>query len=227
MNIAPLHDWSLTPAEAISLQRELASRVDTRTPLTQCDLVAGVDASYNRFSPILYAAVVVVRLSDGAVVETQTAVGTTEFPYLPGLLTFREAPLVLEACRKLKHRPDVVMVDGQGYAHPRRLGIASHLGLWLDVPTIGCAKSRLIGTYREPKAAATSLSPLLDKDEVIGHVVRTKARTNPVFVSVGHRIDLASAVRVVLRSCKGYRVPEPTRQAHLAVNELRRGFAPV
>jgi deoxyribonuclease V len=125
----------------------------------------------------------------------------------------------------VRHRPDAVMCDGQGLAHPRRLGIASHLGLWLGLPTIGCGKSRLTGQHDEPGPIAGDTAPLLDGDEVIGSVVRTKARTRPLYVSPGHRIDLASSVRLVLEACRGYRLPEPTRQAHLHVNEARRAAA--
>jgi deoxyribonuclease V len=222
MNLQALHSWDLTPTEAIALQRELAGRIDTRTPLTHCKLVAGADVSYNRFSPTFYAAVVVLRADDWTIVETQGAVRESPFPYIPGLLSFREAPVLLEAFAKLKSMPDAVMLDGQGMAHPRRLGIASHVGLWLDLPCVGCAKSRLTGTYKEPAPQAGSLAPLVDRGEVIGSVVRTKDRVKPLFVSAGHKIDLPSAVRLVLQACQGYRLPEPTRQAHLHVNALRR-----
>jgi deoxyribonuclease V len=231
MRIAPLHTWDLTPKEAIALQKELAGRVDASRPLRQCELIAGADVSYNRFSPIVYAAIVVLRASDLTIVETQDVVGESRFPYIPGLLTFREAPIVLDAFAKLRHRPDVVMVDGQGLAHPRRFGIASHLGLLLGVPTIGCAKTRLIGEFKEPLKGAGAISPLLapavaasgeTSSEIIGSVVRTKLNTRPLYISVGHMIDLASAVGLVLASCRGYRIPEPTRQAHLRVNEIRR-----
>src|SRR5262249_37047884 len=131
--------------------------------------------------------------------------------------------VLLEAFERLKYEPDVIMVDGHGYAHPRRFGYACHLGLLLDRPTLGCAKSRLTGTHREPGKSPGALTPLKHDDEIIGQVVRTKLKTKPVFVSVGHKIDLASAVRVVLETCRGYRIPEPTRQAHLHVNVLRRG----
>jgi deoxyribonuclease V len=225
MNLHPLHSWDLTPPEAIALQRELAGRIDTRTPLTHCEFVAGADVSYNRFSPTFYAAVVVLRADDWTIVETQGAVRESPFPYIPGLLSFREAPVLLEAFAKLKSVPDAVMLDGQGVAHPRRLGIASHVGLWLDLPCIGCAKSRLTGTYKEPAQKAGSLAPLVDRGQVIGSVVRTKDRVKPLFVSAGHKIDLPSAVRLVLQACQGYRLPEPTRQAHLHVNALRRAGA--
>jgi deoxyribonuclease V len=222
MKIHPLHPWNVTPDEAVRLQKELAPRVETRTPLTRCELVAGADISYNRRSARHYAAVIVLRLADWAVVEVQEAVGEVAFPYVPGLLSFREAPVYLEAFAKVASRPDVVMFDGQGLAHPRRLGLACHVGLFLDVPTLGCAKSRLLGKFKEPGKAPGSISPLEDRGEVVGSMVRTRYDVKPVYVSPGHRIDLPGAVRVALASCHGYRVPEPTRLAHLHVNELRR-----
>jgi deoxyribonuclease V len=222
MNIQPLHRWDLDPTEAVALQRELAGRVETHTPLVPCKLVAGADVSYNRFSPIFYAAVVVLRTDDWTVVEEQGAVRESPFPYIPGLLSFREAPVLLEAFAKLETVPDAVMCDGQGIAHPRRLGLASHVGLWLDLPCVGCAKSLLTGKYKEPGKKASSLAPLVDRGEVVGDVVRTKDNVKPLFVSAGHKIDLPSAVRLVLEACQGYRLPEPTRQAHLHVNALRR-----
>ena len=222
MKIHPLHRWDLSAAEAITLQKELADRVDIRTPLTHCDLIAGADVSYNRFSTTFYASVVVLRADDLTMVETQGAVGEVTFPYVPGLLSFREAPVLLEAFAKVRSEPDVVMIDGQGIAHPRRLGIASHIGLWLQKPCVGCAKSRLTGRYQEPGKKAGSLAPLVADGEVVGDVVRTKNNVQPVFVSPGHLIDLPSSVRLVVASCRGYRIPEPTRQAHLQVNALRR-----
>jgi deoxyribonuclease V len=222
MEFSSLHTWDLTPTEAVALQRKLADRIDTRLPLTGCELVAGADVSYNRFSSVLYAAVIVVRLSDGAVVESQSAVRETPFPYVPGLLTFREGPVLLEVFAKLKTRPDAVMFDAAGYAHPRRFGLACHLGLWLEVPSLGCAKSILVGKARTPGKKPGSLAPLKDGKDIIGSAVRTKHGIKPVYVSVGHKIDLASAVRLTLECCRGYRLPEPTRQAHLHVNVLRR-----
>jgi len=222
MEIPSLHSWDLTPTEAVALQRKLAGKIDTRRPLTDCELVAGADVSYNRFSPVFYAAVVVVRASDGAIVETQSAVRESPFPYVPGLLSFREGPVLLEVFAKLKIRPDAVMFDAAGFAHPRRFGLACHLGLWLDLPSIGCAKSTLVGKAKSPGKKPGSLAPLKDGKEVIGTALRTKHDIKPVYVSVGHKIDLASAVRLTLACCRGYRVPEPTRQAHLHVNVLRR-----
>jgi deoxyribonuclease V len=222
MQIHRLHSWDVTPTEAVKLQRGMADRVESRTPLSKWDFVASADISYNRFDPIFYASAVVYRASTGEVVECSNAVRRGTFPYVPGLLSFREAPALLEAFEQLKTVPDVVMIDGHGLAHPRRMGIAAHLGLFLKVPTVGCAKTRLCGTYKEPRAAPGSLAPLMHGGEQVGYVVRTKKNVKPLFVSVGHMIDLASAVRVVLGTTKGYRHPEPTRQAHLRVNELRR-----
>jgi deoxyribonuclease V len=221
MKIARLHSWDLTPKEAVALQRELAGRIDIKRAVKKCELIAGADCSYSRGSPKFYAAVVVLRMSDWSIVETQGIVGESPFPYVPGLLSFREAPIVLQAFAKLKAKPDAVMCDGQGYAHPRRLGLACHLGLWLGMPTIGCAKTRLIGEHDEPGPNAGDTSKLLHNDELIGHVVRTKNKTKHVYVSPGHLINLKSAVRLTLQSCNGYRIPEPTRQAHLHVNQMR------
>ena len=221
MRVRSLHSWDVTPKEAVALQRKLASQVETGPPLGEVELVAGADISYNRFSSTIYAGVVVVRLTSGEVIERRGVVTKTAFPYVPGLLSFREAPAVLDAFAMLKQKPDAVLLDGQGYAHPRRVGLASHVGLWLKLPCVGCAKSRLIGEFKPPKIAAGSWSDLIDKGEVIGRVVRTKKAVNPLFISVGHKIDLESAVRLTLAACRGYRVPEPTRQAHIFVNELR------
>jgi deoxyribonuclease V len=222
MKIHTLHSWNVTPTEAAALQRELADRVDTRTPLTRCDLVAGADVSYDRFSNLFYAGVVVLRMDDLSIVEKQGVVREVTFPYVPGLLSFRETPVLLEVFAKIKSEPDAVILDGHGFSHPRRFGFACHVGLCLGRPSVGCAKSRLIGTYTEPGRRAGSVAPLKAAEEVIGQIVRTKAGVKPVFVSVGHKIDLGSAVELVLATCRGYRLPEPTRQAHLHVNALRR-----
>ncbi|HKI36392.1 MAG TPA: deoxyribonuclease V [Gemmataceae bacterium] len=223
MKIHPLHSWDVTVAEATILQRELAAQVDVRPPLKKCDLIAGADISYNRFSPTMYAAVVVLRMDDLSIVEVRGAVAETPFAYQPGYLSFREAPALIEAFARVESKPDAVMFDGQGIAHPRRLGLASHVGLWLQKPSLGCAKSRLIGRFGTLPREAGSAVPMTQGDEQLGMVVRTKTGVQPVYVSPGHLIDIASSVDLVLRSCLGYRIPEPTRQAHLHVNALRRG----
>jgi len=223
MHFEPLHPWNLSPAEARTLQAAIASQVDTTTALPAWRYVAAADVSYTRGDTHLYAAVVVLDTQANMVeVERVGVVAPISFPYVPGLLSFREAPPVLEAFRLLKTVPDVVLCDGQGIAHPRRLGLASHLGLWLGIPTIGCAKSRLCGSYQEPGPARGTLSPLLDQDETIGAVVRTKNRVKPLFVSPGHKITLDNAVGVVLATAPRHRLPQPARLAHETVNALRR-----
>jgi deoxyribonuclease V len=222
MEFASLHSWDVDPAEARALQVSLASQVDVTTPLGPWQTVAAADVSYNKFSEWLYAAVVVVRAETLEVIERVGVVGKATFPYVPGLLSFREAPVVLDAFRKLTTRPDVVLCDGQGIAHPRRIGLASHLGLWLDLPTIGCAKSLLCGKFDEPGPVRGDRSPLVDRGEVVGSVVRTRSRVSPVYVSPGHRCDLEGAVAVTLDTSVKYRLPVPARMAHVYVNELRR-----
>jgi deoxyribonuclease V len=217
------HRWDLSPAEARTLQKELASQVDTTTPLASWDVIAAVDGSYGRYDTEIAAAIVVVRADTLEVIERVGVIRPLTFPYVPGLLSFREAPALLDAFAELRTSFDVIMADGQGIAHPRRLGIGSHLGICLDKPTVGCAKSRLYGDYVEPGPKRGDRSPLVDKKaEVIGAVLRTKDRVKPLFVSPGHRCDLQSAVALVLATSGKYRLPGPARMAHEFVNEVRR-----
>jgi deoxyribonuclease V len=218
-----LHEWSLTPREAVELQKRLRERVRIEPLRKKVETVAGADISFNKFDPTIYTGIVVLRLPTLEVVEEVGIVGETKFPYVPGLLSFRESPSVLEAWAKLKTEPDAVMFDGQGLAHPRRVGIACHVGLIVKRPTLGCAKSVLVGKYEEPGEERGSWSPLVDKGETVGAALRTKTRVQPVYVSPGHLIDLEGAVDLTLRCDGGYRQPEPTRRAHLLVNALRRG----
>ncbi len=215
------HSWDLEPAAARLLQAELAPRVDAGTPLPPVRTVAGADISFDQGSATLYAAVVVVDVESLAVIEQVSLAAQTSFPYISGLLSFREAPPILQAFARLKTRPDVVITDGQGIAHPRRFGIACHLGLWLDLPTVGCGKSRLCGQFAEPGINRGSRSPLTDKGEVIGAVLRSRRGIKPLFVSVGHKADLDSAVDLILHLTPKYRVPVPIRLAHVAVNRAR------
>ena len=222
MTFPDLHRWDLTPKEAIALQRELSERIVLRDEVPEpVRLIAGVDVSCARFSPRVYAAVILYDLQSNQVVERVSAQAAEAFPYVPGLLSFRELPVVLAACRKLQRTPDVVLVDGQGIAHPRRLGIASHLGLWLDLPTIGCAKSRLCGEHDQPGTLRGAWARLMDGADEIGRVLRTRDRVRPLFVSPGHRVGLERAVQIVLACGRGYRLPEPTRLAHVESNKLR------
>lgn len=218
-----LHDWNLSPREAVALQNELRNRVLVTPPKRPIETIAGADISFNKFSATIYVAVVVLRLPDLEVVEEATVIGEAQFPYVPGLLSFRELPAVLEAWQKLSVEPDCVMFDGQGLAHPRRFGIACHAGLWMNRPTLGCAKSVLVGKYDEPNLERGSWTPMIHKGETVGAALRTKNKTKPIYVSVGSEMDLDSAIELTLRCDGGYRQPEPTRQAHLRVNELRLG----
>lgn len=222
---APPHAWDVTPAAAVGLQHELKTRVRTDIPvlLERVRLVAGVDVSAAKDDPLLTAGIVVWDRETGRLVETVSAQMPGTFPYVPGLLSFREIPVLLLAVEKLTLEPDVWLVDGHGIAHPRRLGIAAHLGVLIDRPAVGVAKSRLTGTFAGPAPVAGSTAPLTDKGETIGTVLRSKERSNPLFVSPGHRIDLPSAVQVVRACLRGYRLPEPTRLAHLHVNAVRTG----
>lgn len=218
-----LHEWDLTPREAVELQKRLRERVRIEPLRKRVETVAGADISFNKFDPTIYTGVVVLRLPTLEVVEEVGLVSETKFPYVPGLLSFRESPSVLEAWAKLKTEPDAVMFDGQGLAHPRRVGIACHVGLIVKRPTLGCAKSVLVGKYEEPGEERGAWSPLVDKGETVGAAVRTKRRVHPIYVSPGHLIDLEAAIDLALRCDGGYRQPEPTRRAHLLVNALRRG----
>lgn len=215
-----MHEWNVTPTEAVALQKELARRVSRSNslPLDAIKTIAGVDASYKDQG---FAVIVVMTFPELEEIERVTAARESVFPYVPGLLSFREAPIVLDAFARLRTRPDLLMCDGQGIAHPRRLGLASHLGVYLDIPSIGCAKSRLTGKYEEPGPRMGDRSPLMSRDETIGMVVRTKPRTNPLFVSIGNKIDLPTAVEIVLACLRGYRLPEPTRIADKLSRSLR------
>jgi deoxyribonuclease V len=217
-----LHSWELNTAEARELQRRLAASVDATRPLARIKTLAGADVSYDKHDRWLYAAMVVVRADTGEVIERAGVVAEAKFPYVPGLLSFREAPAVIEAFERLTVRPDVLVCDGQGIAHPRRLGLASHLGLWLNLPTIGCAKSWLHGDYEQPGLTRGDWSPLTDAGETIGAVLRTRSRVKPLFVSPGHLCDLAGAIAVVLAASPTYRQPITSRLAHQYVNDLRR-----
>jgi deoxyribonuclease V len=211
-----LHSWNVTPAEARGIQIRLAPQVVRDGAPQNVRLVAAADISVRRELAFARGAVVLMSYPEMEVVEVSVVEDEPRFPYVPGLLTFREAPILLRAFEQLQRRPDLLLVDGQGLAHPRRLGIACHLGLLLDLPAIGCAKSRLCGEYLPPDRVAGSRTPLLDGDEVIGSVLRTRDATSPLFVSIGHRIGLEEAVEWVLRCCRGHRLPEPSRAAHMA-----------
>jgi deoxyribonuclease V len=216
MKVANLHGWQVNPAQAVAIQGKLASQVSRSGQVISPRLIAGVDISVDKEAGTGTGAVVVLSYPGLDLVEVKTVTKKLEFPYIPGLLSFRESPLILAACENLERVPDLILVDGQGIAHPRRMGLASHLGLFLDTPTIGCAKSRLCGRHEEPGSEAGSCAELVDRGEIIGAALRTRPGLNPVYVSIGHRIDLPAAVHWVMACCRGYRLPEPARLAHLA-----------
>lgn len=246
MEIRDLHKWNLSYAQARQLQVELAGKVQFAPVKRKPQVVAGLDCAFSKDGERIFAAVIVLRLPGFEVVETAEAVRKVTFPYIPGLLSFREAPVCLAAVEKLQKRPDVFIIDGQGVAHPRRLGLAAHLGLFFDAPTIGCAKSRLIGAYEEPPPQKGGYSWLTDPsgknsdlrlptadgrlkianrksqiENLIGAVVRTRTNVKPVFVSVGNKCLLADAIAITLACTSKYRLPEPTRLAHQRVSKLK------
>ena len=212
MKITPLHPWDVSPAEAIAIQQRLRDKVSQESGSAQVRTVAGVDVSVK--DDIAKAAVVVLDYPDLTPIDQSTAEQPVPFPYIPGLLAFREGPVVLRALEKLVTEPDLFVFDAQGLAHPRRMGLATHIGLIIDRPSIGCAKSRLCGTHHEPGPEKSAYTHLRDGNETIGAVVRSRSEVQPVYVSIGHKIDLETAINYVLNCCRGYRLPETTRWAH-------------
>ncbi|MBN2455500.1 MAG: endonuclease V [Sedimentisphaerales bacterium] len=231
-----LHDWNLSYKKAVELQRHLASKVRF-SPLKKVPrLIAGLDCTISKDGQRILAGAVVIRMANFEVIETANAWRKVHLPYIPGLLSFREAPACIAAVEKLQNKPDIFIVDGQGIAHPRRLGLAAHLGLFFEKPTIGCAKSRLTGYFEEPPPEKGTYSLLKDKkgrtpetshgpraasDEIVGAVVRTRTNVKPVFVSVGNKCLLKEAIEITLACALKYRLPEPTRLAHQLVSRLR------
>ncbi len=217
------HSWTLTPSAAIALQQQLRKKIRTSGTLrsNQIKTIAGADCAFDQTGRYGFAGVVVYRYPELEVIRRVGRRSRVTFPYVPGLLSFREAPLLLAAIEKLDKLPDLFIFDGQGIAHPRRIGIASHMGLLLDRPSIGCAKSRLIGRHRAPAQKPGSSAPLTIDGEQVGNVLRTKRGCKPVYVSVGHRINLAQATEIVLKCVGKYRIPIPTRDADLYVAQLK------
>jgi deoxyribonuclease V len=217
-----MHRWRLTYREATALQTSLAPRIVLRGGPRAPKRVAGADLSYDRATDRLFAVVLLLDGKDLSILEEARAEGKSPFPYIPGLLSFREAPILLEAFRKLRTVPDLVLLDGQGAAHPRGFGLASHVGLLLDLPTIGVAKSLLVGEHEEPGPRAGDHADLVYKERAVGSALRTRTGVRPVYVSPGHRVGRAAARRLVLACSRGYRIPEPTRLAHIRVGMYRK-----
>lgn len=220
MNINPLHDWDLNAQQAIALQKELAGQVvdDVDLPLSAITTIAGIDVSVK--NDMSTAAVVILSFPDFRVIESIQATMPTPFPYIPGLLSFREIPVILRAFADIQTAPDVLMVDGMGKIHPRKFGIACHLGLWLNLPSLGVGKTPFIGTYDEPAPQKGAMSNILYHDEVLGMALRTRDNVNPLYISVGHKLNLESAVAITLACVTKYRQPEPIRHAHHTAGEM-------
>lgn len=218
MRFKELHSWDVTPHEAVQIQKNLHSLVKLEDDFGPIRIVAGIDVGYSRTEGTATAGIVALSFPELAIIETVTATEQIEFPYIPGLLSFRETPSIMAAFELLVAKPDLLMLDGQGFAHPRRFGIACHIGVLLNLPSIGCGKSRLIGDYEEPGPDSGDSSPLMIGSERLGSVLRTKAGVKPLFISPGHRVGFESCNSLVMECIKGYRLPEPTRLADRLVS---------
>ena len=223
MDYQRLHRWAVTPKEAARIQLRLRSKLELTDRLPVVRRVAGADLAFDRKARRAIAGVVVYSFPEMREIERVWGESRIRFPYVPGLLSFREAPALLRVFARIKNSPDLIFCDGHGYAHPRRFGITSHLGVLLDTPTIGCAKSLLVGTHAPWPRAAGAWTPLCDGQEVIGAVLRTRERVRPIYVTQGHRISLATALGFVLAVLDGYRIPRPTRDADRFVAAVKRG----
>ncbi|MGB6873406.1 MAG: deoxyribonuclease V [Dehalococcoidia bacterium] len=219
MKYLNLHSWEVTPQEAIKIQKDLKSKISLKKSFSKIDKIAGADVSY--YQNKMIAGVIIFEFPNLKTIEKQSFISPVNFPYIPGLLTFREGPSLLEAFKKIKITPDVILFDGHGIAHPRRMGIATHLGLFLDKPTIGCAKSRLSGKYTSVEEGKGDYALLKEGEEILGVVLRTRKKVNPIFVSPGHKIDLPNSIEIILECIVKYRLPVPVREAHIFVNQIR------
>ena len=221
MKYRELHRWDVTPREAAEIQREVRAHQERADRLGEIRTVAGADIAVDGRTGEACAGVIVYRFPELIEVERREARRKLAFPYVPGLLVFREGPALLDAFEQVRIEPDLILFDGHGYSHPRRFGFACHMGVLLDRPTIGCAKSLLVGEYEEPANEVGTQAPLMDGEEVIGAVVRTRKDVHPIFVSIGHRVTLATAVRLALACCDGLRIPKPTREADHYVEQVK------
>ena len=222
MNYQDLHPWNVKPKEAMKIQMDLRKRIELQDSFSEVRVVAGADVSFDKEKNESYGGVITYSFPELKEIERRGAVREVSFPYIPGLLAFREAPVLLEAFASLKAEPDVILFDGQGLAHFRRMGIATHMGILLDKPAIGCAKSRLIGTFEEPGEDMGCYSHLVDGGQTVGVVLRTKKRVHPIFVSQGNKISLKTCIEIVLKCLDGYRIPKPTREADHYVGLIKR-----
>ncbi|WP_435237809.1 deoxyribonuclease V [Psychromonas sp. PT13] len=218
------HPWKITEKQALQLQEKLASKVIKKDKHNEIKLIAGVDVAYAKETNKIIAAIIILDAITFDIVETSIAEDIEQFPYIPGLFSFRELPSLIKAFAKLKNIPDLVVCDGQGYAHPRRFGLACHLGVIFDIPTIGCGKNRLLGTHDNVDTERGSIAPLIDNNEVIGNVLRTQNNIKPIYVSIGHKVSLETATRWILKLANHYRLPETTRKSDQAVKKAMSDF---
>ncbi len=219
MKYLNLHSWEVNPQEAIKIQKDLKSNISLKKSFSKIEKIAGADVSYYKNKMI--TGIVILKFPQLEIIEKKSSVSSVNFPYIPGLLTFREGPSILAAFKKIKNEPDIILFDGQGIAHPRRMGIATHLGLFLDKPTIGCAKSRLSGKYTSVGEKKGDYALLKEDEEILGAILRTRKRVKPIFISPGHKIDLPNSIEIVLKCIIKYRLPLPVREAHIFVNQIR------
>ena len=222
MDYKDLHPWDVTPKAAVGIQNNLKNRIQLKDSFGKIRVIAGADVAFDKSENQGYGGVIAYRFPELVEIERQGVIRPITFPYVPGLLAFREAPILLEAFASLETEPDMILFDGQGIAHFRRMGIATHMGIVLNKPTIGCAKSRLIGGYADPGEDVGSTSPLIDGEDTVGAVLRTRKKVRPIFVSPGTKISLETCIKVVLKCVDGYRIPKPTREADRYVAHLKK-----
>ena len=216
----PLHSWNVSVEQAIRIQEAFKERIILKRTLSKVRTIGGGDVAYSKNGNLLFGAIVVLSFPDMEILDTAMADGKISFPYIPGLLSFREGPILIKTFQRLRLKPDIMIYDGQGIAHPRGMGLASHMGLWLDLPAIGCAKTPLLAEFISPGPSKGSLGWIRREGKKVGAVVRTKEKVKPLFISPGHRIDLPTSIQLILESCKGFRFPEPLRRAHQASRKM-------
>lgn len=219
------HYKTMDPTEAKHVQEEMRNRISLDPLAFEPQLIAGADISFNRGSNMMHAAIILLQLPDLQPVARSLASDETSFPYIPGLLAFREMPVLLKAWNKLKQKPDVIILDGHGIAHPRRMGIATHFGIEIENPTIGCAKNILTGTHGDLEIEKGSYAELIDEDQVVGMALRSRTNVNPVYISPGHKISMDDTYAIAMQALTKYKLPKTTRLAHQWANKLRKGEA--
>ena len=215
-----LHSWNVSVEEAIQIQEALKDQIILKKPFSKVRTIGGGDVAYSKNENRLFGAIVVLSFPDMEILDMATADGKIPFPYIPNLLSFREGPILIQIFEKLRVKPDIMVYDGQGIAHPRRFGLASHLGLWFDLPSIGCAKTPLLEGFISPGASKGSFELIRKEGKEVGVVLRTKDNVKPLFISPGHRIDITTSIQLILESCQGFRFPEPLRKAHHATRNM-------